>query len=49
MYVNAPAIEGRANDAVIDVLADHFKVKRRQVRICSGARSRDKTVEISPE
>ncbi|MFA4859011.1 MAG: DUF167 domain-containing protein [Candidatus Margulisiibacteriota bacterium] len=46
VYLTAPAIEGRANAALIDFLAEHFKVKRRQVKIIHGEKSRDKLIEI---
>ncbi len=45
--VREPAKEGRANDAVIRVLAKHFKVPASQVRILRGTLSRNKLVEIS--
>ncbi len=44
--VTAPAIEGRANRAVIAALADHFGVKRRFVRIVRGETSREKWIEV---
>ncbi len=47
-YLTAPPIEGKANEALIEALAEHFRVKRRQVRIVRGQKSRDKTVEITP-
>jgi uncharacterized protein (TIGR00251 family) len=42
----APAIEGKANDALVDFLADYFKVPRRSVRIVSGLKSRQKRVSV---
>ncbi len=45
-YVTAPAVEGKANKALIKLLAEHFKVKKGDVRIIRGARSRKKVVEI---
>jgi uncharacterized protein (TIGR00251 family) len=45
--VAAPAEAGRANDAVIAALADHFGVPRSRVRIVLGARSRRKVAEIA--
>jgi len=46
VYLTAPPVEGKANAALVEVLADHFKVKKRQVRILGGKKSRDKLVEI---
>ncbi len=44
--VTAPPIEGRANQAVIELLADYFKVKKSAVRIIRGEKSKNKVVEI---
>jgi len=44
--VNEPPKEGKANQAVIKLLAVHFGVPQSQVRILSGLRSKDKVVEV---
>jgi uncharacterized protein (TIGR00251 family) len=44
--VNAPPREGRANDEVIEALADHFGVRKADIRIVRGAFGRKKVVEI---
>jgi len=44
--VKEPPKEGRANQAVMKLLAKHFNVSVSQVRIRSGLRSRDKVFEI---
>jgi hypothetical protein len=46
--LQARAVEGKANEALIDFLAAHFRVPRRNVRIVSGLKSRRKRVEIVP-
>ncbi len=46
VYLRARAIEGKANEALVILLARHFQVKRWQVKIVSGAKSRKKIVEI---
>lgn len=46
VYLNAPAVEGKANKALIEFLADHFKVKKSMISIKSGLTSREKIVEI---
>lgn len=38
---------GKANRELIKKLAKHFKVSQSQVRIVSGLKSRNKTVEIT--
>lgn len=42
----APATENRANEALIEFLADHYRVPKRSVRIAAGLGSRDKRVVI---
>jgi uncharacterized protein (TIGR00251 family) len=40
------AADGKANEALIGFLADYYGVPRRNVRITSGLKSRQKRVEI---
>ena len=42
----ARAVDGKANEALIAFLAEHFKVPKRCVRIESGLKSRQKRVVI---
>jgi len=44
--VTAPAVEGKANDALRRALAKAFGVRRQDVVIVAGERSRDKVVEV---
>ena len=44
--VAAPAVDGKANVALIRFLAREFGVKQGQIRLAGGARSRDKRVVI---
>lgn len=44
--VRAPAREGKANEALIALLANHFAVAKSSVKIIRGQRSRKKLVEI---
>jgi uncharacterized protein (TIGR00251 family) len=44
--VKEPPREGKANEAVIRVLAEHFRVSKSSVRIVSGQFSHHKIVEI---
>ena len=44
--VKEPPKEGRANQAVIKLLAEHFEVPRSQIRILSGFKSKNKIVEL---
>jgi uncharacterized protein (TIGR00251 family) len=45
--LRAPAVEDRANEALVEFLAQLLKRPRSAVRILSGGRSRRKRVEIS--
>src|SRR5260370_33371144 len=44
--LRAPAVDGRANEALVEFLADRLKRPKSAVRILSGERSRTKRVEI---
>jgi uncharacterized protein len=44
--VTAPPEGGRANAAVVEVLADALGLKARQVTVVKGAASRAKTLEV---
>lgn len=44
--VAAPALEDRANEALLAFLAQRFGVARRDVSLAGGAKSRQKRVEI---
>jgi len=47
--VKEPPKEGKANQAVIKLLAGHFGVPQSQVRILSGLKSRNKVIEVAEE
>lgn len=47
VYVNQPPLEGKANKAVIEALSHHFNVKKNQVELISGAKSKNKLIEIT--
>jgi uncharacterized protein (TIGR00251 family) len=44
--VTAPAREGKANEAVIELLADYFSVPKSSIRILRGQTARRKLVDI---
>lgn len=46
VWLRAQPENGKANAALICVLADHFGVSKNKVRIISGQSSRRKSVEI---
>jgi len=46
LKITAPPVEGQANDACIRFLSDMLGVRRSQVTIISGHKSRKKTVAV---
>jgi len=47
VHVTAPPEDGRANEAVVEVIAQWLGVKRRDVGIIRGATSRNKVVRVT--
>ena len=47
IYVCAPAVEGKANKAVISALAQYFGINKSRVKIIKGEKSRQKIIEIN--
>lgn len=47
VYVHEPPLEGKANRAVILALAEYFHVKKSNVNLDLGAKSKYKVFEIS--
>jgi len=47
--VKEPPKEGKANQVVIKLLAEHFGIPRSCVSILSGFRSRNKVIEVAQE
>ena len=44
--LQAPPVDGAANEALVALLAERLGVARRSVRVVAGASSRAKTVEV---
>jgi len=44
--LKAPAVDGRANEALIKVLSEYFGVRKNHVKIILGEKSREKVVDI---
>lgn len=44
--VKEPPIQGKANEAIVRVLAEYFKTARAKIKILSGYSSKEKTIEI---
>ena len=46
VHVSAPPLESRANMACAEALADYFKVKKYQISLVSGQKSKQKVFDI---
>lgn len=46
IYVREPAVDGKANDAVLRLLAAHLQLPKSRVELVSGATSRLKRFRI---
>jgi uncharacterized protein (TIGR00251 family) len=46
IYIKAPAVDGKANDAIIDFFSDHLKIKKADIILESGFSQRLKTFLI---
>jgi uncharacterized protein (TIGR00251 family) len=46
VYTKQPAVEGKANESVIKLVARHFSVSKSQVSIVRGQTSKRKTISI---
>ena len=44
--LTAPPVDGKANEALIELLSKEFDVPKRDIEITKGATSRNKTVVI---
>lgn len=44
--IASPAVEGKANDELIEFLAEFFEVPKKQVSILRGEKGKEKTIQI---
>lgn len=47
VYVHEPPLEGKANKAIIESLAEYFQIKKANVILLRGEKSKNKQFEIS--
>jgi uncharacterized protein YggU (UPF0235/DUF167 family) len=47
IYISEPPLEGRANMAVLLALAKYLKVKRSQVHLVKGEKSKQKVFDVN--
>ena len=46
VFVSELPYEGKANEAVVKVLADYFGIAKSKIKIISGLKSKQKIIEI---
>ncbi len=46
IFVKEPPVDNRANQAVIKVLANYFKIPKSRISILSGLKSKQKVIEV---
>jgi len=46
VWVDAPAAEGKANERVREICAEHFSVAKSRVQVTRGLKSRHKIITI---
>jgi hypothetical protein len=47
LRVTAPPVEGRANHAVLALLAEHLRLPRSSIKIAAGERASTKWIEVA--
>ena len=47
VYLTKAPTDGKANKALIDILAEYFKIKKSEIKIVSGKTSKNKIIEIA--
>ncbi|MFA5113027.1 MAG: DUF167 domain-containing protein [Candidatus Margulisiibacteriota bacterium] len=46
LHITSPEHDGRTNETVIDILAEHYNVKKNRIKIMKGHNSLQKTIKI---
>lgn len=46
LWVKAPAKEGRANEAAVELLSNYFDMAKSRITIIKGHKSKNKIIEI---
>jgi uncharacterized protein (TIGR00251 family) len=47
VWVKAKAVEGRANQAVVKILSEHFDVAKSKITLIKGKKARDKIFMVN--
>lgn len=46
VYLSAPPVDGKANQSLIEFLAQYYKVRKSAIEIIKGLKSRNKIITI---
>ena len=46
VYLTAPPVDGRANEALVDFLAQYYAIRASRIEIIKGLKSRNKVINI---
>ena len=46
VYLTAPPVDGKANEALVDFLAEHYGIRSSRIEIIKGLKSRNKVINI---
>ena len=49
VFLNAPAVDGKANEALLDFLSDLWHIKKKNIEIVSGKTARNKVILITEQ
>ncbi len=47
VYLTVPPVDGKANEALVDFLAEHYDIRASRIEIIKGLKSRNKVINIS--
>ncbi len=46
VYLTAPPVDGKANEALVEFLAQHYGIRSSRIEIIKGLKSRNKVINI---
>ena len=46
VWIHERPLEGRANEALVAILSNYFKVSKTSIKIIKGLKSKNKTVQV---
>jgi uncharacterized protein len=49
VYLTAPPVDGKANEALVDLLSEYYDVRPSCIEIIKGLKSRNKVININDQ